>query len=86
MRIIERAAVALYRVEAMMRRIVNMQWSMPAGVEISAQVKDLLSKLLVADPAKRLSMQVGQKRGFGAFLIIFGLTKFISTEVGTPHC
>jgi serine/threonine-protein kinase SRK2 len=45
------------RVEAMMRRIVNMQWSMPAGVEISAQVKDLLSKLLVADPAKRLSMQ-----------------------------
>jgi serine/threonine-protein kinase SRK2 len=41
----------------MMSRILAMQWNMPGDVQISPDCKDLLSKLLVANPNKRLTMQ-----------------------------
>uniref|UniRef100_A0A7S3R1F8 Protein kinase domain-containing protein n=1 Tax=Dunaliella tertiolecta TaxID=3047 RepID=A0A7S3R1F8_DUNTE len=45
------------RVQVMMNRILAMQWNMPSDVHISPECRDLLSKLLVANPQKRLTMQ-----------------------------
>lgn len=45
------------RVQLMMSRILAMQWNMPPEVQISPECKDLLSKLLVANPQQRLTMQ-----------------------------
>jgi serine/threonine-protein kinase SRK2 len=45
----------------MMSRILGMQWSIPADVPISPECRDLLTRLLVADPNQRLTMeQVGR--------------------------
>lgn len=44
------------RIRSMMDRIVNMQWSIPAGVEISPECRDLLSRMLVRDPDERITM------------------------------
>jgi serine/threonine-protein kinase SRK2 len=44
------------RIRAMMDRIVALQWSIPDGVEISAECRDLLGRMLVRDPDARISM------------------------------
>ena len=44
------------RIRSMMDRIVNMQWSVPEGVEVSAECRDLLSRMLVRDPDARATM------------------------------
>ena len=48
--------------DSMMQRILRMEWSIPADVEVSPECRDLLCKLLVGDPRHRLTMaqiQVG---------------------------
>lgn len=45
------------RAKSMMSRIMHMQWQMPPDVPISADCRDLLERLIVADPAKRLRME-----------------------------
>lgn len=45
------------RVQAMMGRILAMQWSMPADVPITPECRDLLVRLLEADPARRATME-----------------------------
>lgn len=45
------------RVQAMMGRILSMQWSMPADVPITPECRDLLTRLLEADPMRRATMQ-----------------------------
>ena len=48
------------RAQVMMQRIINMQWSIPTYAPISPECQDLLQHLIVADPARRLTMeQVG---------------------------
>jgi len=44
------------RIRTMMDRITNMQWSIPAGVDISEECRDLLCRMLVRDPDKRITM------------------------------
>eukprot|EP00882_Tetradesmus_deserticola_P001435 GHRQ01001552.1.p1 GENE.GHRQ01001552.1~~GHRQ01001552.1.p1 ORF type:complete len:377 (+),score=197.27 GHRQ01001552.1:1110-2240(+) len=44
------------RIRTMMDRIVNMQWSIPNGIEISAECRDLLSRMLVRNPDERITM------------------------------
>mmetsp|Transcript_29538 Transcript_29538/g.65405 ORF Transcript_29538/g.65405 Transcript_29538/m.65405 type:complete len:400 (+) Transcript_29538:305-1504(+) len=50
-----------HRVQTMMQRILNMQWSIPGDVHITDSCRDLLTRLLVADPARRLKMSEIQK-------------------------
>mmetsp|Transcript_18816 Transcript_18816/g.32119 ORF Transcript_18816/g.32119 Transcript_18816/m.32119 type:complete len:375 (-) Transcript_18816:784-1908(-) len=45
------------RVSTMMARILQVQWTIPSDVPISAECRDLLSRMLVLDPTKRLTMQ-----------------------------
>ena len=45
------------RVQLMMSRILQSQWAIPAGVHISPECRDLLTRLLVADPHQRLNVQ-----------------------------
>eukprot|EP00879_Flechtneria_rotunda_P002116 GHRR01002298.1.p1 GENE.GHRR01002298.1~~GHRR01002298.1.p1 ORF type:complete len:377 (+),score=117.01 GHRR01002298.1:413-1543(+) len=45
------------RIRTMMDRIVNMQWSLPAGIEISAECRDLLTRMLVRNPDDRITME-----------------------------
>lgn len=45
------------RIQAMIQRILHMQWSMPADVPITPECRHLLTCLLEANPAKRLNMQ-----------------------------
>uniref|UniRef100_A0A7S0WYC6 Protein kinase domain-containing protein n=1 Tax=Chlamydomonas leiostraca TaxID=1034604 RepID=A0A7S0WYC6_9CHLO len=53
------------RVQLMMQRILGMQWAMPADVPISPECRDLLSRLLVAEPSRRLNMdQIAQHPWF----------------------
>ena len=49
------------RVQTMMNRILQMQWSIPGNVDISDDCRDLLSRMMVADPGSRLSMQQIQR-------------------------
>ncbi|GAX72675.1 hypothetical protein CEUSTIGMA_g131.t1 [Chlamydomonas eustigma] len=42
--------------DAMMQRIVNMQWAIPSSPPVSAESCDLLRRLLVFQPSERLSM------------------------------
>lgn len=44
------------RMDSMMQRILRMEWSIPADVEVSPECRDLLCKLLVGDPRHRLTM------------------------------
>lgn len=44
------------RIRTMMDRIVNMQWTIPAGVDISPECRDLLTRMLVRDPDRRITM------------------------------
>ncbi|KAI8468224.1 MAG: Snf1-like ser/thr protein kinase [Monoraphidium minutum] len=44
------------RIRTMMDRIVNMQWTVPDGVVISAECRDLLGRMLVRDPDNRITM------------------------------
>ncbi|GIL60342.1 hypothetical protein Vafri_14963 [Volvox africanus] len=44
------------RMDSMMQRILRMEWSIPADVEVSPEGRDLLCKLLVGDPRHRLTM------------------------------
>ena len=47
---------AQQRTSAMMMRILGNKWSVPEGVPVSPECRDMLSQLLVADPGKRLTM------------------------------
>ncbi|KIZ04694.1 Serine/threonine-protein kinase SAPK10, putative [Monoraphidium neglectum] len=44
------------RIRSMMDRIVAMQWTIPDGVEISAECRQLLGRMLVRDPDDRITM------------------------------
>jgi hypothetical protein len=49
----------------MMSRILSTQWAMPADVPISPECRDLLSRLLEPEPAKRITMaQISQHQWF----------------------
>lgn len=41
----------------MMARILNMQWTVPPDVPITHECRDLLLRLMVADPARRITME-----------------------------
>ncbi len=45
------------RIQAMINRILTMQWCMPADVAITPECRDLLTRLLNPDPARRATMQ-----------------------------
>lgn len=49
------------RLDSMMQRILHTEWSIPADVDVTPECRDLLRKLLVGDPSKRLSMVAIQK-------------------------
>lgn len=49
------------RMRHMMDRIVNMQWSIPDTIAISNECRELLCRMLVADPNQRISMDDIQK-------------------------
>ena len=40
----------------LLQRILNVEYGFPAQVEISDSCKDLLTRILVADPAERMSI------------------------------
>ncbi|KAJ9524838.1 hypothetical protein QJQ45_003025 [Haematococcus lacustris] len=53
------------RVQMMMGRILGMQWTIPPDVPISLECRDLLCRLLVADPVRRITMaQISQHPWF----------------------
>lgn len=41
---------------AMLQRILNVEYSLPSRVNVSPECRDLLSKLLVADPRARIPL------------------------------
>jgi serine/threonine-protein kinase SRK2 len=45
------------RIRGMMDRIVSQPWVIPAGVEVSAECRDLLGKMLVREPDERATME-----------------------------
>lgn len=45
-----------------MGRILHMQWTIPGDVPISLECRDLLTRLLVADPRQRLTMDQVRKK------------------------
>ena len=50
--LLQGAVQGTQRVQFMMNRILAMQWSVPAGVDISPDCSDLLNRMLVAEPEK----------------------------------
>lgn len=50
------AAPGKARMDSMMQKILHVEWSLPSDVEVTADCKDLLAKLLVGEPLKRLTM------------------------------
>jgi len=65
----------------MMNRILAMQWNMPSDVQISNECRDLLSKLLVANPQKRLTMQQVMREGGRVHRQVLSYGKHICQEV-----
>lgn len=53
--------------DSMMQRILRMEWSIPADVEVSPECRDLLCKLLVGDPRHRLTMAQIQVNSEGSW-------------------
>ena len=50
----------------LLQRILNVEYGFPAQVEISDNCKDLLTRILVADPAERMSIpQIMQHPWYG---------------------
>ena len=51
----------LYQFQGTLKRIMAVDYTLPAEVPISGQCKDLLQSIFVADPAKRITMVQMQK-------------------------
>jgi serine/threonine protein kinase len=47
---------AQHGVRNVINKILGMQWDIPPNIPVSPECRDLLQRLLVADPAQRLSM------------------------------
>ena len=45
------------RMEKLLQRIMKVEYSFPPHVRISDKCRDLVSKILVAEPAKRLDLK-----------------------------
>lgn len=49
------------RLQKVLQRIMQVDYHLPRDVPVSAECKHLLSQILVADPAKRLSIRAIQQ-------------------------
>ena len=81
-----RACKAVSLVYAVVQRILNVEYSFPPQIKASDECKDLLERILVADPAKRMGIPQIMQHPWSVLPLLPLLLLLLLLPNYTPAC